>query len=342
MLSPGRLRPAVAERRIPGISRSISPLTLGFRAPRTAASLDRVRGEWAALLPLAHREGILSWNGSSAGDASGVVEEIFGSLRESLTAVTLVSVGVPIETLRPRADSSTLLASLDDWVAGVRRRLHGRAPDIAFLPGGAFTAEAAPHIAPALESLRDRGALNGWGVRLGPGPDGAQVAQRSVDAGARVLAVPWNLIDPSPGTEVLAVAHASSIPVVATNPFADGLLDGSRLRASPIGGDSTGGPPRPWDARRMRDEFAPVLRLGFLTEGGRRTLPDAALAYARSPPEVVSVEITPADAGQLASSVTASSGPELTKEELGAIRLAIRASGSGTNRNPPADSRPKA
>src|ERR1700691_2957816 len=99
MLSPGRLHPVVAERRIPGISRPISPLTLGFRAPRTPASLDRVRGEWAALLPLAHRAGILSWNASSAGDASGVVEEILGNLGESHTAGTLVSVGVPVDTL---------------------------------------------------------------------------------------------------------------------------------------------------------------------------------------------------------------------------------------------------
>ncbi|MCI4324032.1 MAG: aldo/keto reductase [Thermoplasmata archaeon] len=325
----------MGERRIPGISRPISPLTLGFRAPRTAAALDRVRGEWTALLSIAQREGVLCWNASSAGDASAVVEELLGGAHGPPSTNVMFSVGVPGEVLRPRTESSTLVGSLDEWIAGVRKRLRGRAPDLAFIPGAEFTSEAAAPIVTALESLRDRGALGGWGVRLGPGPDGAQLAQRAVDAGTRVLAVPWNLIDPSPGTEVLAVAHASSVAVVATNPFADGLLDGSRLRASPIGGDPAGGPPRPWDARRMRDEFAPVLRVGFLTEGGRRTLPEAALAYARAPPEVVSVEVTPTDPGELAVCVQASRGPEMSADELVSIRRAIRAPGSASGQRRP-------
>jgi aryl-alcohol dehydrogenase-like predicted oxidoreductase len=64
--------------------------------------------------------------------------------------------------------------------------------------------------------------------------------------------------------------------LIARNPFGDGRLDGSRFAATMVPGEPGHGPV---DVRRLHAEFDPVLRLGFLTQGRRRTLAQAALHF---------------------------------------------------------------
>lgn len=64
--------------------------------------------------------------------------------------------------------------------------------------------------------------------------------------------------------------------LIAHDPFAGGRLDGSRFEdQARLPGPGAG----PADVRRLHEEFDPVLRLGFLTQGHRRTLAQAALQF---------------------------------------------------------------
>jgi aryl-alcohol dehydrogenase-like predicted oxidoreductase len=65
--------------------------------------------------------------------------------------------------------------------------------------------------------------------------------------------------------------------VLLTNPHADGRLDGQWLTE---GLSPPARAPRPVDLADLERSYAPVLALRFLTERRRRTLPQAAVAFA--------------------------------------------------------------
>lgn len=100
---------------------------------------------------------------------------------------------------------------------------------------------------------------------------------------------------------------------LARNPLAEGRLDGSRFAqtTTPVG--PTEGP---LDLRRLHREFDPVLRLGFLTAGRRRTLAQAALRFVLIRPWVVSAVIPLPVPERLDELLGFEASPPLTREEL--------------------------
>lgn len=121
---------------------------------------------------------------------------------------------------------------------------------------------------------------------------------------------PLHLINAPMALSAVAAWSRASVPVIASDPFAEGRLDGAWLASSPVEG-----PPRPSaaDWAVTRAFLVPVVSLGFLTQGTGRTLRQAALAYLRGVPGVVGVLVptrTPQDLRGLEES-----GEPLTQAE---------------------------
>lgn len=111
-----------------------------------------------------------------------------------------------------------------------------------------------------------------------------------------------------------AATHGSNSPLlVARNPFADGRLDGTRfLEATlPFGPGSA-----PVDLRQLHEEFDPMLRLGFLTEGRRRTLAQAALLFVLSRPRVLTTVVPLPEPERLDEVLGFAAAPPLRPDEL--------------------------
>ena len=123
-----------------------------------------------------------------------------------------------------------------------------------------------------------------WGVELGEGDLDAERLTEVAGRRPGFALLPVHLLNA--GTVAAAVSRlvAARVPVIGTDPYAGGRLDGSFLGHSPLEQDPRG---RPLDAKEARTRFAPILALGFLTAGTGRRLPEAALEFAGTMPGVV-------------------------------------------------------
>lgn len=117
----------------------------------------------------------------------------------------------------------------------------------------------------------------------------------------RELAILWNHSN-----------SGSPASLLARNPFADGRLDGSRFAAAGTRGGPEGGPV---NLRELHTEFDPVLRLGFLTEGRRRTLAQAALRFVLGWPWVATAVIPLPSPERFDEILGFGSTPPLSEEE---------------------------
>ncbi len=161
-----------------------------------------------------------------------------------------------------------------------------------------------------LESLSRDGKVAAWSLRIeGEDPippdalEGQDVTRFGVEA---------SLLDPARVRAIDARADRHASSVFVRGPFADGRLDGSRF-ASEL---ALHGPPAPpVDVGTLRAEFAPVLRLGFLTEGHRRTLAQAALQYFLSRPWLAAVLVPLPRPERLTEILAAEAAPALSSEE---------------------------
>jgi aryl-alcohol dehydrogenase-like predicted oxidoreductase len=166
-----------------------------------------------------------------------------------------------------------------------------------------------------IESAQRRGATT-WVWRPEPG-------WWDVGAGARPGALPamlsgsFSLLDRRVGAFWSDPSVALPEAFVARDPFAGGRLDGSRLHPG-LGerGPGTG----PTRLRDLEEELAPVLRLGFLTAGGRRTLPQAALQYLFHWPWVQTVVLPWRYADRVDALQALARIPPLDDEELRRVR----------------------
>ncbi len=136
---------------------------------------------------------------------------------------------------------------------------------------------------------------------LGP-PDSAELWSGSFSVIDRRLA-PW-LEDRS---------ETGSVGFFARDPLGGGRLDGSRLVEASGPRRPEVGPVR---VRELEREFAPVLALGFLTEGRRRTLAQASLRFVLRWPWVTAA-LVPLPAPERVDEILgAESAPELDADEL--------------------------
>ena len=165
-----------------------------------------------------------------------------------------------------------------------------------------------------LDSLARTGAILGWSLSVPGEETGPFAALESLKA--RQLSAELSMLDPSRVAELARRAQRVPTSVFVRDPFAQGRLDGTRFSTELF---RTGTPSPPVNVGTLRAEFAPVLRLGFLTASHRRTLAQAAVQYVLSK-EWVAVALVPMPRPERLAEVLAAPGaPPLTEEELARI-----------------------
>jgi aryl-alcohol dehydrogenase-like predicted oxidoreductase len=163
----------------------------------------------------------------------------------------------------------------------------------------------------ALRNMTRQGAIAGWAVRAGTGEPLPPERVDGIDIS--VLSCEISLLEPSRVPELDARALRSPTRVLVRDPLGSGRLDGSRFSAQLT--DRRPGA-APYDVSVLQKEYAPVLRLGFLTAGKRRTLAQAALQYLLHRPWLACVLVplpAPERWNEILSSVEA---PPLSEEEV--------------------------
>ena len=132
------------------------------------------------------------------------------------------------------------------------------------------------------------------GVRFPDLESAERFASLEVRRGAQWISFPGSLIDARRVAALVGTVRTEGARVLVTNPLAGGRLGGpGELFSS----STPTGAPTPYAA--LERAYAPVLRLGFLTAGRGRTLPQAAVAFVVAVGAVPSVRFT--DVRQLAA-----------------------------------------
>lgn len=119
-----------------------------------------------------------------------------------------------------------------------------------------------------LQECRTAGDIVGWSLRRSPPAEATGISAPGAVSGVlSLLDRRW---------EGVLAATSGAPAFFARDPLASGRLDGTRWDRSLSG---VRGRAAPIPLRRLQEELAPVLALGFLTAGRPRTLAQAALAY---------------------------------------------------------------
>jgi len=135
--------------------------------------------------------------------------------------------------------------------------------------------------------------------------------ERATHDGALWISFPGHLLDANRVRSVVRGIRDVGAGALLTNPLADGRLDGRWLTEGTLAQD---GPPRPMDLASLQRAFAPVLPLGFLTAGRRRTLAQAAVGFVRAIGAVPSVRFR--DLRQIAELVDPGGADPLSTDEV--------------------------
>ncbi|MCI4362595.1 MAG: hypothetical protein L3J77_05340 [Thermoplasmata archaeon] len=147
------------------------------------------------------------------------------------------------------------------------------------------------------------------GVRFPDLESAERFASLEVRRGAGWVSFPGSLIDARRVANLVGSVRTEGARVLVTNPHADGRLGGpgESFSSSPLTG-------APTPLASLERAYAPVLRLGFLTAGGGRTLPQAAVAFVLAVGAVPSVRFS--DVRQLQAFGDATKLPPIVPEEL--------------------------
>jgi aryl-alcohol dehydrogenase-like predicted oxidoreductase len=171
----------------------------------------------------------------------------------------------------------------------------------------------APGFARAMERLVSTLGAPVWGAAWTSGTDAQLCAHDALALGARLIGLPISLLSFAAALEIGRKATDAGAGLVGLDPMAGGALDGSFLTGSPLERDAGS---RPSTLGELTERLGPITQLGFLTEGRRRTLPQAAVRFVLDLPAVVSVSCdirSPATILELASVERV---PSLSDEEL--------------------------
>jgi aryl-alcohol dehydrogenase-like predicted oxidoreductase len=171
-----------------------------------------------------------------------------------------------------------------------------------------------------LETLKTRGKIRSYGVSVGPAAHGPWVIQHTR---ADTIQVVYNLFDREPERELLPLAEREGVGIIARVPLASGFLTGkfTAETAFPTNDHRA----RTYPPEKIRQMTGEAARLGFLTDGGRKTLAQAALQYCLSHPAVTAVIPGAKTPEQARANAAASDGTLLTPEEVARARAVVAA-----------------
>ncbi len=168
-----------------------------------------------------------------------------------------------------------------------------------------------------LDDLVTEGKILSYGAALGPAigwlDEGlAALRKRRVP----VLHMIYNILEQEPGRRLSDEARVIGAGLLVRVTHSSGLLEGKYTSETTFGpNDHRRHRPRQW----LLDGLQKVEQLGFLTEGGNRTLGQASLKWLLADPTVASTLPNIYDGEQLREFAAASETTDLTEAELSRV-----------------------
>ncbi|MCI4364092.1 MAG: aldo/keto reductase [Thermoplasmata archaeon] len=234
----------------------------------------------AGLLEHAFRQGVNLLDLSSSREPQAA-ETLVGALRSQPEGLVVLS-RLPAGPSDPRPEQWSEV-HLRRAVTAAAKRLRRPKLDLLAMDLTEFqTARRADAVA-TLDALVREGALGGVAVRLPRGGMDPREVDRLLSEHVATFLAPWSLLEREAEHDLLPRLGSVGGRLLALDPHSGGALDGRRALSSPF--DRAPGEPPP-DLAELRRQMAPVLALGFLTSGRRRTLVEAAIRFALDPREV--------------------------------------------------------
>lgn len=170
----------------------------------------------------------------------------------------------------------------------------------------------------ALEGLKAKGKIRFYGISVGPAAHGPWVIRNTR---ADVIQVVYNMLDREPEQELLPLAQAQGVGIIARVPLASGFLTGKFT--ADVAFLATDHRSRTYPPEKIRENVAQVAKLGFLTQGKAKTLAQAALQYCLAHPAVSAVIPGAKTPEQARANAAASDGVLLTADEVTRARAAL-------------------
>ena len=173
----------------------------------------------------------------------------------------------------------------------------------------------------ALNALKAAGKIRYYGISVGPCAHGPWVIRNTP---ADTIQVVYNMLEREPEAELLPLAQAQGIGIIARVPLASGFLTGKFTRDTQFAPNDHRS--RTYPPEKVRQIVGQVAKLDFLTEKKDKTLARAALQYCLAHPAVSAVIPGAKTPEQARANAAASDGVLLTPQEVARARAILAAS----------------
>jgi aryl-alcohol dehydrogenase-like predicted oxidoreductase len=250
-----------------------------------------------------------------AGKSEVLIGRALGSKRDRVVIATKVG-------NRTTADGEWVKDFSKAWILeGIEaslRRLKMDCVDLYQLHSATDTAHYSDETFEALEALKVQGKIRFYGISVGPFAHGPWVIRNTP---ADVIQVVYNMLEREPEQELLPLAKERNIGIIARVPLASGFLSGKFTPETRFPANDHRS--RTYPPEKTQAMLARVARLGFLTEGKRKTLAQAALQYCLAHPALSAVIPGAKTPEQARANAAASDGTLLTGDEIARARAAL-------------------
>lgn len=190
--------------------------------------------------------------------------------------------------------------------------------DLYQLHSGTDTSQYRGETFEALDALKTAGKIRYYGISVGPCAHGPWVIRNTT---ADTIQVVYNMLEREPEAELLPLAQARGIGIVARVPLASGFLTGKFTADTQFATNDHRF--RNFPPEKLRSTLAQVGKLRFLTDGKSRTLAQAALQYCLSHPAVSTVIPGAKTPDQAGANASAADADHLTAEDLARVRAVL-------------------
>ena len=290
----------------PVVGTSLRCSSIGFALDRSASGMPTLDRRTVALLKRARSLGVTTFQvpeGSRSRSAERLLTTAFPSVDDELLVLTVRSLSSLAEEGGEgarRATEEALEERLQRSIRESTARLRPHRVDLLLWRHDPATGIPLEDVVDVLERLRNEEAYAGWILSIPPGSTSLPGGFRDPARGAPLYSGVLSVLNHSLLGPLSERAVAGPVGLFAEDPFGEGRLDGTRFAVSVADRRPD---TRPLNLRELQREFAPVVKLGFLTEGRRRTLAQASLRFVLRWPWVCSAVIplpSPERLGELA------------------------------------------
>jgi aryl-alcohol dehydrogenase-like predicted oxidoreductase len=190
--------------------------------------------------------------------------------------------------------------------------------DLYQLHSGTDTAQYRDETFEALDALKAAGKIRYYGISVGPCAHGPWVIRNTP---ADTIQVVYNMLEREPEAELLPLAQARGVGIIARVPLASGFLTGKFTPDTQFAPNDHRS--RTYPLEKIRQIVGQVAKLDFLAEGKSKALAQAALQYCLAHPAVSAVIPGAKTPEQARANAAASDGVLLTPQEVARARTIL-------------------